>query len=124
MVQPRRAVAILAALAALLCVTSGLGDEAGATVRKSGGNAAGDWICTVGDKAIGTLSLRENSYVLNRFGQSMAGEYHQDAGRVTVTNGPLLGWGADDGLVMAASEPRKLEFQTANGDVLSCHEVL
>lgn len=113
----------MVAIAAALCATGGLADEASATAQ-SRDSAAGVWNCRIGDDAVGTLSVRASSYVLDRFGAAMAGEYEQAQAHMIVTNGPLLGMGVDRGTLLSDAEARVLQFQTANGALLSCREVL
>lgn len=119
--HPVLRIAIAAASAALFA-GSALGDEPHPGERGPG--AAGDWNCRVGDQAFGTLSVRGQSYVLNRFGTVMAGEYRQDADHVVVTSGPLVGMGVADGTLLADAPARVLEFLTGGGALLSCREVL
>jgi hypothetical protein len=108
-----------AALAALLWATNGLADEP--ALRRS---AAGDWTCRIGATAIGTMFVRARSYVLNRPGSAMAGEYEQSADRVIVTSGPLRGMGVEGGMLIEDRNMRTLAFPTPSGTTLSCHEVL
>lgn len=86
--------------------------------------AAGDWSCRLDQGTVGTLSVRTNSYVLGRAGVMMSGEYQQAGQHVVITNGPLRGLGIEGGTVVPSVAERTLEFPTASGAVLSCHEVL
>jgi len=111
------------AVATVLCTTFASGDESRLR-RHVDHSAAGDWNCRIGSHAVGTLFVRSRSYVLTRSGSAMAGEYEQEADRVTVTSGPLRGLGVEGGMLIQDESVRTLAFPTINGTTLACHEVL
>ena len=86
---------------------------------------SGDWICASDSAGALRLTMRATSYSLvDRSGQSMAGEYARVGHDVVVSNGPLKGIGVSHGTLTSEPSGRTIDFRSEDRSTLMCREVL